>query len=48
MIPVYVVCEGQTEETFVRDVLWEALGGVGLDLIGRGSNRSGRAPRWIT
>jgi hypothetical protein len=32
---VYVVCEGQTEETFVRDVLWEPFYGAGLHLIGQ-------------
>jgi hypothetical protein len=32
---VYVVCEGQTEETFVRDVLWEPFHGLGLNLIGQ-------------
>jgi hypothetical protein len=35
MIPIYVVCEGQTEETFVRDVLWEPLGRLGLNPIGQ-------------
>ena len=32
---VYVVCEGQTEETFVRDVLWSAFERRGLNLIGQ-------------
>lgn len=35
MKTVYVVCEGQTEETFVRDVLWPALSPLGLNLIGQ-------------
>jgi hypothetical protein len=32
---VYVVCEGQTEETFVRDVLWEPFSSVGVNLVGQ-------------
>jgi hypothetical protein len=35
MTLVYVVCEGQTEETFVRDVLWQAVEGSELTLIGQ-------------
>ncbi len=30
---VCIVCEGQTEETFVRDVLAPALHDLGLSLI---------------
>lgn len=40
MIRVYVVCEGPTEETFIRDVLAPILANLQIFLVGRGVKTS--------